>query len=161
MMERPQLKYTSPQIQNEILLMMANIILLKIATRSQSSIFTVMIDEATDIANFEQVVLVFRCVDSALSVHEEVVGLYKTESLQATAMVKIIKDTLLHFNLKFELCRGQCYDGAIVMSGIRNGVAKHISDIEPRAVFTHCYGHALNLAVSGTVKQSRILKSLN
>ena len=32
------------------------------------------------------------------------------------------------------------------MSRIRNGVAKHISDIEPRAIFTHCYGHALNLA---------------
>ena len=105
MMERPQIKYTSPQIKNDILLIMANIILGKIATRIQSSFFTVMTDEATDITNFEQVVLEFPCVDSALSVHEEVVGLYKTESLQATAMVKIIKDTLLRFNLKFELCR--------------------------------------------------------
>ena len=159
MTERPQRKYTSPEIQNEIVLIMANIILRKIATRIQSSFFTVMIDEATDIANFEQVVIVFRCVGSALSVHEEVVGFYKTESLQATALVKIIKDTLLHFNLKFEPCRGQCYDEASVMSGIRNGVAKHISDIDPRAVFTHCYGHALNVAVSGTVKQSKILTS--
>ena len=27
------------------------------------------------------------------------------------------------------------------------------------AVFTHCYGHALNLAVSDTVKSSKIIKS--
>ena len=45
------------------------------------------------------------------------------------------------------------------MSGIRNGVAKHISDREPRAVFTHCYGHVLNLAVSDTVKKSKVMKS--
>ena len=33
------------------------------------------------------------------------------------------------------------------MSGTKNGVAKLISEEEPRAVFTHCYGHSLNLAV--------------
>ncbi len=64
--------------------------------------------------------------------------------------MKIIKDTL-RFNLKFELCRGQCYDGASVMSGIRTGVAKLICDEELRAVFTHCYGHSLNLGVGDTV----------
>ena len=30
--------------------------------------------------------------------------------------------------------------------------------MEPRAVFTHCYGHALNLGVSDTVKKSIIMK---
>ena len=43
------------------------------------------------------------------------------------------------------------------MSGSKNGVAKIIS--EPRAVFTHCYGHSLNLAVGDTVKQSKLMKS--
>ena len=42
------------------------------------------------------------------------------------------------------------------MSGIKNGVVKRISDKEPRVVFTHCYGHALNLAVGDTVKSSKI-----
>ena len=74
-------------------------------------------------------------------------------------MLKIIEDTLLRLNLKLEMCRGQCYDGASVMSGIKNGIAKCISDRESRAVFTHCYGHALNLAVGDTVKSSKIMKS--
>lgn len=74
-------------------------------------------------------------------------------------MLKIIKDTLLRLNLKLEMCCGQCSDGASVMSGIMNGVAKCITDKEPRAIFTHCYGHALNLAVGDTVKSSRIMKS--
>ncbi len=44
------------------------------------------------------------------------------------------------------------------MSGSKNSVAKCISDIEPRALFTHCYGHALNLAASDTVKKLKIVK---
>ena len=38
------------------------------------------------------------------------------------------------------------------MTRVRNGVAKQLTDEEPRAIFTHCDGHALNLAVGDTVK---------
>ena len=58
-----------------------------------------------------------------------------------------------------ELCRGQCYDGANVMCGAKSGVATMISLEETRAVFTHCYGHSLNLAVGDTVRQSKLMKS--
>ena len=47
--------------------------------------------------------------------------------------------------------------GASAMSG-RYGVAKRISDLEPRAIFTHCYGHALNLTASDTIRQSKVIK---
>ena len=42
------------------------------------------------------------------------------------------------------------------MSAIKNGVAR--CDDEPRAVYTHCYGHALNLAVNDMLKQCKTLK---
>ena len=45
------------------------------------------------------------------------------------------------------------------MAGARNGVATQILSEEPRAVFTHCYGHALNLAVGDTVKKNKILSN--
>ena len=45
------------------------------------------------------------------------------------------------------------------MSGTKNGVAKLICNDEPRAVYMHCYGHALNLAISDMLKQCRTLKS--
>ena len=44
------------------------------------------------------------------------------------------------------------------MSGAKKGVAKQISDIEKRALFTHCYGHTLNLACSDAVKGHKILR---
>ena len=44
------------------------------------------------------------------------------------------------------------------MSGAKSGVAKQITDIKPRALFTCCYGHALNLAASDTLKKSKIMR---
>ena len=45
------------------------------------------------------------------------------------------------------------------MRGIKNGVTKQITDLEPRALYTQCYhGHSLNLAASDVIKQSRIFQ---
>lgn len=44
------------------------------------------------------------------------------------------------------------------MAGAKAGVAAKIEEMEPRALFTHCYGHALNLGVSDTIKQSLAMK---
>lgn len=63
-------------------------------------------------------------------------------------------------NLTLSKVRGQCYNGASAMSGAKSGVAKRIQDEEPRAVYTHCYGHSINLAICDAVKQSRIIKSV-
>ena len=38
------------------------------------------------------------------------------------------------------------------MSGAKSGVATRLCAAEPRAVFTHCYGHSLNLACGDTVQ---------
>jgi len=40
----------------------------------------------------------------------------------------------------------------------RSGVAKQLLDDEPKALFTHCYGHSLNLAISDTVKGCKVMK---
>ena len=45
------------------------------------------------------------------------------------------------------------------MSGAKKGVAKTIANKESRAIFTHCYGHALNLGVGDTIKQCHLMKS--
>ncbi len=71
----------------------------------------------------------------------------------------VICDVLLRFNISKNKLRGQCYDGAASMSGAQTGVAKRISDEEPRAVYTHCYGHALNLAVADSVKACKCMRN--
>ena len=61
-------------------------------------------------------------------------------------------------NLSMNKIRGQCHDGVSAMKGSKGGVAKLISDLEPRAVYSHCYGHSLNLAASYTLKESELMK---
>ena len=61
-------------------------------------------------------------------------------------------------NLPISSCRVQCYDGASNMSGSRRGTAIQFLAIEPRALYNHCYGHALNLAVGDTIEQIRLLR---
>lgn len=158
-LDRAYLRYTSPDIQIKILTIMVLKVLREILCQLRSSVYTIMIDETTDISNSEQVVLVFHWVDDAINVHEEFVGLYQFKSTDAQALVHLIKDVLLRFNMQLYSCCGQCYDGASATSGTRSGAAKILSDKEPRAVYTYCNGHAINLAVNDTIRQSSVIKS--
>ena len=156
-LEKQQLKYTSPEVQNEFLSNMSAQTLRKISANIQRAIYyTVMLDETTDKSIKEQAVFLLRWVDEALEVHKEFIGLYSTSCTTAEALVSIIEDTLLRMNLKLEQCRGQCCDGASAMSGLKKGAAEMICD---RSVYTHCYGHALNLGVCDCIKQSKAMKS--
>ena len=56
-------------------------------------------------------------------------------------------------SLKLTQCRGQCYDGMDVKKQLN-----YILAMEKRAVLTHCYGHALNLAVGDSMKQSKVCR---
>ena len=44
-------------------------------------------------------------------------------------------------------------DGCSTTSGHKNGAAVTVKADQPRALYTHCYGHALNLAASDAVMQ--------
>ena len=44
------------------------------------------------------------------------------------------------------------------MSGAKSGVVARVHAAEPRAVFTHCYGHALNLACADTIRQCKLMR---
>ena len=153
-------KYCSPQIQNEILKVMALHILRNIAKSiQQAKYFTIMADEVTDCSNKEQVAVCFRMVDENFEPQESFIGLHVVELIQANVLVEVLKDTMVRLNLSLQNCRGQCYDGAANMAGSRNGVATQIASEEPRAIFVHCYGHALNLAAGDTVKKNKLLRN--
>ena len=114
--------------------------------------FTVMADECTDVANKEQFVVCIHWVDETLTDHEDVIGVYNVGTIDANTLTAAIHDVLLCMSLKMSQCRGQCYDGASNMAGSKRDVAAQLLAEEPRALLTHCYGHALNLAVGDAIK---------
>ena len=154
-MKRKSSKYTSHEIQNEMLQVMALRVLRQITLNLQSTHFTIMVDETS---TTEQVVIVFRWVDNSLHVQEDFVGLYETDSISSDSLVALIKDVLLRFNLKIENCTGQCYDGASNMKGHISGVSTQLLREEPRAIYTQCYGHSLNLACQDTIRSVKVVK---
>ena len=157
-LRRKSNKYTGHDMQNEMLQVMALHILRKIALSIQSTKFTIMVDETTDVSTNEQVLIVLRWVDQHLDIHEDFVGLYATDSIAADSLVSIVNDVLLRMNLQLNNCRGQCYDGAANMKGSRSGLATQIMKEESRAVYTHCYGHALNLACQDTIRHVKLVR---
>jgi hypothetical protein len=46
------------------------------------------------------------------------------------------------------------------MKGERTGLKTRILDVNPKAMYIHCYGHSLNLAVQDTVKSIKMIKDI-
>ena len=154
-------KYTTADMQNETLMVMSLKVLREIVSEiHKASFYTVMVDETTDCSNTEHVVLVIWWVDEQLIVHEEFIGFYSVPAIDVDTLTSIIKDSLVRLNISLNKIRDQNYNGASSMSGAKKGVAKQISDIEKHALFTHCYGHTLNLACSDAVRLSKDVKFL-
>ena len=126
--------------------------------KTDSPFLTLMMEETTDVSNKEQVVIVMRRVSESFEVHEEFLGLYEVSSIDASTLTTVGKDVFARMNLPISKLRGQCYDGASTMKGVRSGVASQILAEEPRAVYTHCYGHSLNLAVNDVFKNIKVIK---
>ena len=153
-------KYTSPQVQNEMLKVMGLAVLSDIGDARRSTQFlTIMVDETTiDAANQEQVVLCLHWMDDDFAAHEEMIGLYAVASTHADVLVAVVEDVLLRLSLPLSKLKGQCYDGASSMAGHRSGVATQILEKEPNALYTHCYGQALNLACGDSMKTCATVK---
>ncbi len=125
----------------------------------QARYFALMADEVTDSSNKEQLVVCIRWVDDDFEPREDFIGLHHVESIKADILVACLKDTMLRMNISISNCRVQCYDGAANMCGSSNGCSTQICAEESRAIFVHCYGHALNLAAGDTIKGNKVLRS--
>lgn len=158
-LQKGQRKYISPENQNEMLQIMADHVTRNILSGIYSSpMFTLMVDETTDVANKEQLTIVIRWINANFEANEDFLGLYSLADIRADGIVAAIRDVFLRYQIPFAKLRGQCYDGCSTMAGSRGGVAVKIQEIQPKAVFTHCYGHALNLGVGDVIKCADIMR---
>ena len=110
-------------IQNELLHTMAsNVLRVKVSTICERKFFSIMVDEGTDLSNFEQLSFCVRSVDDNLDVPEDFIGFYDLGNIKSKAILNAIKDILLRCRLNVDDCSSQTYDGASDMMGKRSGV---------------------------------------
>ena len=117
-----QREYISPEIINEVIMMMGQAVLREILTEIKRSYWFALIDdEASDLSHNEHLSLSIRWIDGNYGVHEDTLGLIQLPDTKAQTIFSVIKDVLIRCSIPISQCRGQAFDGASNMSGIRNG----------------------------------------
>ena len=140
--------YTSKTVQNEMITICGDIIRLRLIKMVQKAgFFSVIADEATDIANDEQLSICVRFVDG-VSPCEKFLAFHECRSgVTGLAIADDILSKLAEWQLQPQLLCGQAYDGAGAMAGKTRGAASRIISKYPKALYTHCAAHRLNLCV--------------
>ena len=153
-------KYTSPDIQNEILNIIGKQIREKIVSDcNKSEYFAILADEATDTSTKEQVSLCLRFIESGSNrceVREEFIGFLHASSIRGEALATLLLDTLDEYEIDGDKMRAQGYDGAANMSGKHQGVQAHVRERFPEASYVHCKSHCLNLAIVHCCKDASV-----
>ncbi|XP_025409762.1 zinc finger MYM-type protein 1-like isoform X3 [Sipha flava] len=66
---------------------------------------------------------------------------------QINKRANTIVQKLKEIGLSLEFLRGQGCDGGTNMSGKYHGVQARILNLQPKAIYTHCASHRLNLTL--------------
>ncbi|KAG6667132.1 hypothetical protein CIPAW_01G080100 [Carya illinoinensis] len=140
-------KYTSPQIQKEILEVLAKKVRNKIREDVGDSRFCIIVDEARDESKREQMAIILRFVDVDGFIQERFFDLVHVKDTSALTLKNEISAVLSRHYLDIQNIRGQGYDGASNMHGEWNGLQALFLKDCPYTYYVHCFAHQLQLAL--------------
>ncbi|XP_062594196.1 zinc finger MYM-type protein 1-like [Saccostrea cucullata] len=143
-------KYTSPDVQNEIIKICADQILKKLKDCYQKApFFAILADETQDRSTKVQFSVCIRYVhaENNAEIKEIFLGFLHAKHTTGAYIAEILLDFMQTHGLSLEKLRAQGYDGASNMSGKHNGVQAIVRRSAPDALYVHCKAHCLNLAV--------------
>ncbi|XP_075521547.1 uncharacterized protein LOC142554755 [Primulina tabacum] len=106
-------KYTSPDIQKNILNIISNQVRAKIRKEIGDAKFCILVDEARDASNKEQMAIVLRFVDTEGFLRERFFAIVHVTDTTVATLKKEISDALGRYDLHIHNMRGQGYDGAL------------------------------------------------
>ena len=139
----------SKTVQNELIVIFGDIVRNKILAKVQQAKYFIAdeaTDVATDVATDEQFSICICYVEEGVQ-QEKFIAFHECMSgVTGEANSENISN-LAVLQLQPHLFHGQAYDGAGAMSELFKGVAARITSKNPKAVYTHCASHHLNLCV--------------
>ncbi|KAI3503769.1 hypothetical protein L1887_32219 [Cichorium endivia] len=139
--------YTSPSIQKEILKLISNRVRQMICEEIDGGKFCLLVDEARDESNKEQMSIVLRFINKEGFIMERFFRLVHVSDTTSQTLKNGIYTVLAHNNLDFKSIRGQGYDGASNMRCHFKGLQALISKDCPYVYYVHCFAHRLQLAL--------------
>ena len=144
--------YLSATIQNELLVVAADLIRTKIQNQiRQAGCWALIADETMDLQKREQLVDVIRY----LSAGEDGVLRQREDPVAMLDLVHDVSDDYEPHTEK-KLSIAQCYNGASTMASERLGMAAQILQQAELAKYFHCMAHWMNLSASQAVKVAAI-----
>ena len=141
-------RYTSPQIQNEIIEMMSKLVTEEIVRQVGDSWYSIKVDGTRDPIGQENISIVVRFVDENYAACERLLVMATSEKGDAEALTGVIIDELTSAGLSTDKILSQVYDGASLMSGRHGGVQKLLlNKLDRNIPYIHCFNHQLHLVV--------------
>ena len=136
-------KLTAPSIQKDITNACAVVTANAISLELGDEVFSILVVEARDISNKEQMAVVLRFVDKKSCVVERFVGIVHVTDTSAVPLKAAIESLLATYGLNITRIRGQGYDGASNMRVEFNGLKSLLLAENKSAYFVHCFAHQL------------------
>lgn len=149
----------SKVIQNDLILAISSVIIDKIKSEIERSLFTaIIIDESIDVSNKSLLLTVVRYVlPENAEVQERFIKFHVSSNRSATQLAEYFFECIKEFNIGNKLVAQTC-NGAAVAAGRRGGLQNIVKEKYAQAVFVHCYTHRLNFVLSQSVEHIRDCK---
>lgn len=146
--------YTSPDIQNQLIQIIADALREEIVSEINKSTFcTLMADGTKDKNGREIISIAFRYLKNGKPV-ETLLAFVRADDITAKGITDLIIEKITEYAVGVAKIICQCYDGASVMSGKYGGVQTLIQDILGRKIpYIHCFNHRLHLIVIAVVSE--------
>lgn len=116
--------------------------------------FSLLIDEASDVSDKEQMAVVLRYLSKRGFIIERLVGVVHVKETSAICLKESLQKLFTDIGLSIQQVRGQCYDGASNMRGEFNGLKSKILQENRSAYYVHCFAHQLQLVIVAVAKKN-------
>ena len=157
--------YTSAGISRELFLILGEVVRETVLTRTENAqCFGLLTDEVTDIAVIQLLVTFIQYVMNG-EIHTNFLFadnlLSKSDSANSDTIVKILLTNLGRLKLPLNKLSSFVSDGASVMTGVHNGVAAQLKDVNKALISVHCVSHRLALACTDTSSEIQYITKVH
>ncbi|KAK4278724.1 hypothetical protein QN277_016531 [Acacia crassicarpa] len=148
-------KLTSPKIQKDLCQACADLAVKAIISDLSDDYFSLLVDEARDVAIKEQMAVILRYVNKQGFIVERFIGIIHVSDTTAQSLKASIDGLFSKLGLSLSKYRGQGYDGASNMRGEFKGLKSLILADNTFAFYIHCFAHQLQLALVKVAKHHK------